>query len=112
MEDKVEIEHYKTINGKNAIRILRNENYYKNLINELEKKQSKIEGHKILCLSIEEYDDLNAEIDILLYHIFLVDSDDNLSKEISELKKLNPEIDYYEVIEPRITGDKCSQPLH
>ena len=91
---------------------MRNENYYKNLINELEKKQSKIEGHKILCLSIEEYDDLNAEIDILIYHIFIVDSDDNLSKEISELKKLNPEIDYYEVIEPRITGDKFSQPLH
>lgn len=41
MKNKVEVEYYKTVNGKNAIRVLRNENYYRNLINELEKKQKK-----------------------------------------------------------------------
>lgn len=112
MKNKVEVEYYKTINGKNAIRVLRNENYYKNLIDELEKKQKKIEGYKILSLSIEEYDDLNSEIDALLYHIFLIDSNDELNKEISSFKKSNPDIDCYESIEPRCMGDEYIKPLH
>jgi len=112
MTNKVEVEYYKTIGGKNAIRVLRNENFYRNLINELEKKQKKIEGHKILSLSIEEYDDLNAEIDALLYHIFLIDSDDELNKEISNFKKSNPNIDYYESIEPRCMGDEYIKSPH
>ncbi len=110
MNNKLEVEYYKTINGKNAIRVLRNENYYKNLINELEKKQKKIEGHKILSLSIEEYDDLNAEIDALLYHIFLIDSNDILNKEMSKMNDLN--IDCYESIEPRCIGDEYNKPLN
>ncbi len=112
MKNKVEVEYYKTINGKNAIRVLRNENYYRNLINELEKKQKKIEEYKILSLSSEEYDDLNAEIDALLYHIFLIDNNDELNKEILNFKKSNPDIDCYELIEPRCMGDEYIKPLH
>ncbi|PTS78043.1 hypothetical protein DBR07_08640 [Aeromonas sp. HMWF036] len=112
MKNIVEVEHYKTIDGKNAIRVLRNGNFYKNLINELEKKQKKIEGHKILSLSIEEYDDLNAEIDALLYHIFLIDSNDDLNKEISNFQNENPDMNFYESIEPRCMGDEYIKPLN